>query len=275
MWGDHDSPRKLKLALVLSISLNALQLLTPCSSSSASPPAGAASSDVLQGRLHHNTTRENRWQNRRPARARREAQREERNLALAQELPTVPFGQNASPGQMEAACPSRNYQRCFMDALMKRYPQHNLFMQKRPLASAPENARLLLPNCSRGKGGDEEAPLLRLANRGGASGASTESFVLSALSDTRVAQAAKLRERLRSGLDRKRGSLTASLRCASPADRLDRSLVALLGIPTSHNGRSRRDAARRSWLALAPRSDSTEAVVGCFVLSAHYRGGGK
>ena len=69
---------------------------------------------------------------------------------MPQELPKVPFGQNASRGQMEAACPNRDYQRCFIDALYERYPQHNLFMDKRPLASAPENARQLLPNCRHG-----------------------------------------------------------------------------------------------------------------------------
>ena len=129
-------------------------------------------------------------------------------------------------------------ERCFIDALYERYPQHNLYMDSYPLGSAPDNARHLMPTCNTGQGGD---PTPSIPVQAGV--ASKDSFSLAALRDTRVAQAVKLRERLKNGLAKHRGSLTASLSCASPADRLDRSLVAILGIPTSHNGGTRREGA--------------------------------
>ena len=54
----------------------------------------------------------------------------------ARELPQIPFGQNASFGLMESLCPTRNYARCYIDALTVRYPQHNLFLDRSPLMHA-------------------------------------------------------------------------------------------------------------------------------------------
>ena len=169
---------------------------------------------------------------------------------------------------MESLCPARNYMHCFNDALTARYPMHNLFIDATPLVSAPENARTLLPQCADGAGDYHSGTSTWTPPHAGGDGVAApamlgtdESFVLSALSDAPrgseaaaalpLARATALRERLRRGLAR-RGGLPGELRCASPSRTLDSHVVAMLGIPTSHQGAARRDAARRSWLARAP-----------------------
>lgn len=210
-------------------------------------------------------------------------------------LPYVPFGENASSGLFESLCPSRHFYKCFNDALEARYRIEQLYDHKRPTASVVDNARRLLPNCSSGGRSHESSGFPRLhaqqSQRGGSNGdglegeregdgtpperrfrLAEESFVVRALRGSSHESARSLRKRLhRLSPGFPRNPQAGELRCASSAMVLNRRALVLLGIPTSHNGRARRDAARQSWMN--GRDASLEGVVGCFVMSAHYRGG--
>ncbi|KAL1523314.1 hypothetical protein AB1Y20_018260 [Prymnesium parvum] len=180
-------------------------------------------------------------------------------------LPHVPFGANASAGLMEAACPSRRYARCFHEPLLARYPQHNLFDHTSPHASAAASAARLTPRCALGSEAKAhgDARPKRTANADG------ESFVLAALRGARSPRAAALRARLAAAPRLAGGE---GLRCGSGAAALDAQTLVLLALPTTHRGEARRRAARLSWLGGAA-ARRRGAVVGCFVLSAQYRGG--
>ena len=91
--------------------------------------------------------------------------------------------------------------------------------------------------------------------------AANESFVVAALAGARGERVTALRERLRAAWRPRR-----QLAC-DRTEAIAQTALLLLGVPSSHRGSHRRRAARDSWMAVP-----SSAVVGCFLVSAQYRG---
>ena len=198
-------------------------------------------------------------------------------------VPFVPIGQNAPAGVMRAACPSRNYARCFGKPLGDKY---TLYEAYRPTAAESAAARRAadddprmrgrLPNTSavgglisslraRGAGPQHCAAPLAPPARAPSPFAGTSlarAALLVAANATRQASAPKRMHALYDALGGGGGGGVAALRCDGNAGALNGRLLLLLGVPStlSAKGLQRRSAARAHWMR---HEGVGTAVLGC------------
>ena len=160
-----------------------------------------------------------------------------------------PIGRNASTAALQAACPSRKYQNCFIQEIAARYPVTQYQLPPMPMhcSSGPGAAALADPACA-------FPPAERVLQH--RSGPKLE------LCSGPTALARQRPELRVAGLDGE-----APLRCSSAASAVDSRVMLVLGVPSSPNakGRERRAAIRDGWM----RDERVgRSVVGCFLLSS-------
>mmetsp|Transcript_70120 Transcript_70120/g.116475 ORF Transcript_70120/g.116475 Transcript_70120/m.116475 type:complete len:536 (-) Transcript_70120:177-1784(-) len=198
----------------------------------------------------------------------------------AVEPPRVPIGTNANSSELQALCPRRIYERCFGNALSRRYTVHDLFSNKHPDARAVDRAQERFRNARCGSqvrnepmvrprvaSFTTELPAVLSASTSLLSAAMLVPPLISNNQDARQKkQVSDLLVRIASFPQ----GTASKLRCNSSLALLNSRLTLVLGVPSSPGllGRARRDAARQTWM----RDDLLgDQVLACFLLSSYYR----
>ena len=169
-------------------------------------------------------------------------------MVLPDEPPQQPLiGQNTVPSQLQAACPGRNYQRCFYNQLSQRYPVTQF------------RAGSLLTGC------DEKA--IRKSRRPPSRVCTAPNMVQHTLGKLSLCPSHAHSSAHGHVSNGSTAEKQAYLRCNSSAADIQASAVLLLGVPSSptETGAERRAAIRASWLQDERVGVS---VVICFLLSS-------
>lgn len=173
-----------------------------------------------------------------------------------QALPaTPPIGVNSNTAQLQAACPTRKYHRCFHKLLSARYPL------------AQFRVGHLLSGCSR-RGPPAAACLApKLSQQEGAKLRTCDATTASPKPNPDPDPNPQANSNPNPNPTRRRGLGEEKLRCGSAPRLIEATALLLLGVPSSPSlkGSERRAAIRTSWMEDERVGSS---VVVCFLLSS-------